>query len=693
MIGGKNKYMINGHTVQQNQVQNMFHSVQLNVNNPHFLIMQGRITKVLNMKPPEILSMIEEAAGTRMFETKKQAALKTIEKKQLKVDEITKCIDEEITPTLENLRTERQIYHAWQANNAEFERLERFCVAHEFQTAQSRVTSADADKQAITDALQEQEKIQSDCTAEAERCDSEIATIEALRSGEMGTELHNLKHTETEISKEVVKMDTFLKNQADQLKGEKDSLKALVDQFADLTVQVEAKSVELEQCKKELDVKEAEAQAADTQHAAARERYQNACAGVTDESNSELLSLPEQVAVWEKRTREAKSAVQQCQQRRTHAQNQLKELQSASKKQSTTHASVLQELESLQKEIDAIETSAAPLRSKLASIGNEAEMRAELSSMQDTSSQLRDKIDGVTAVLEARLSFDFKSPEKGFDRSKVKGLVARLIKIESREAATALEIAAGAKLYQVVVDNEQTGKLLLQKGGLRKRVTILPLNKIAGRCVEPAKVKNAERLAAKMGGTAKLALELVGYDEELRRAMEYVFGSAIICNSPEIAKAIAFDPSIRNRTVTLDGDVYDPSGTLTGGAKNQIGVLLSKIDELQTAQEQLELTTNTMGELRAAINGMEKDLALLKKIEDSLELKKHAVKIAQDKMADSSFSQIMAEINEIEEQLKSIGEVRLFKELMRLKLLTHCDDYYVGITGGVCREGAASSGC
>ena len=41
----------------------MFHSVQLNVNNPHFLIMQGRITKVLNMKPPEILGMLEEAAG------------------------------------------------------------------------------------------------------------------------------------------------------------------------------------------------------------------------------------------------------------------------------------------------------------------------------------------------------------------------------------------------------------------------------------------------------------------------------------------------------------------------------------------------------------------------------------------------------------------------------------------------------
>jgi len=51
---------------------------------------QGRITKVLNMKPPEILGMIEETAGTRMFEAKKQAALKTIDKKQVKVDEINK---------------------------------------------------------------------------------------------------------------------------------------------------------------------------------------------------------------------------------------------------------------------------------------------------------------------------------------------------------------------------------------------------------------------------------------------------------------------------------------------------------------------------------------------------------------------------------------------------------------------------
>merc|ERR1719456_261105 len=129
VIGGKNKYMINSHLVQQNQIQNLFHSVQLNVNNPHFLIMQGRITKVINMKPPEILSMIEEAAGTRMYENKKIAAQRTMEKKQTKVDEINRILADEITPTLEKQQKERTSYMRWASNNNEIERLSRFCLS------------------------------------------------------------------------------------------------------------------------------------------------------------------------------------------------------------------------------------------------------------------------------------------------------------------------------------------------------------------------------------------------------------------------------------------------------------------------------------------------------------------------------------------------------------------------------------
>jgi structural maintenance of chromosome 2 len=115
LLGGKSKYLINGRNfiVPLDKSRTSF-TVQLNVNNPHFLIMQGRITKVLNMKPNEIL-MVEEAAGTRMYETKRVAALRTIEKKSKQVDELNAVLSEEDHTTLERLRGEKN-YLKWSKN-------------------------------------------------------------------------------------------------------------------------------------------------------------------------------------------------------------------------------------------------------------------------------------------------------------------------------------------------------------------------------------------------------------------------------------------------------------------------------------------------------------------------------------------------------------------------------------------------
>lgn len=84
---------------------------------------------------------------------------------------------------------------------------------------------------------------------------------------------------------------------------------------------------------------------------------------------------------------------------------------------------------------------------------------------------------------------------KDFDRSKVKGLVASLVSVKDSTSATALEVAAGGKLYQVVVDSEATGKQLLEKGQLRRRVTIIPLNRIQSNVLGDSVVDTAKRVA------------------------------------------------------------------------------------------------------------------------------------------------------------------------------------------------------
>lgn len=61
------------------------------------------------------------------------------------------------------------------------------------------------------------------------------------------------------------------------------------------------------------------------------------------------------------------------------------------------------------------------------------------------------------------------------------------------------------------------------------------------------------------------ALSLVGYEEELKAAMEYVFGSSFVCKNMDLAKKVTFNENIMKRSVTLEGDSFDPAGTLTGG--------------------------------------------------------------------------------------------------------------------------------
>ena len=201
--------------------------------------------------------------------------------------------------------------------------------------------------------------------------------------------------------------------------------------------------------------------------------------------------------------------------------------------------------------------------------------------------ELNCTVDGLTAQLESRLAFNYSDPVRGFDRSKVKGIVAKLIQVQDPNHATALEVVAGGKLFQVVVDEAITGKAILDRGKLQRRVTIIPLDKIQPRRVTNSANSKAQEIAKNLNAKAWPAIELVGFDEEVRAAMEYVFGASIIVDNAKAANLIC--DTTKTRTVTLDGDVYDPSGTISGGSKSSLGSTLSELSKLSEASKQLEM--------------------------------------------------------------------------------------------------------
>lgn len=124
------------------------------------------------------------------------------------------------------------------------------------------------------------------------------------------------------------------------------------------------------------------------------------------------------------------------------------------------------------------------------------------------------------------LQFKYSDPKPNFDRRKVKGVVAKLIRLKDNKFATALEIAAGGKIANVIVDTTETGKELIQHGRLNKRITILPLDKIDQRGLSARQLSEARRIVG--DGNVFLAKELIDYDPVLEPAMQNVFGNVLV---------------------------------------------------------------------------------------------------------------------------------------------------------------------
>lgn len=79
----------------------------------------------------------------------------------------------------------------------------------------------------------------------------------------------------------------------------------------------------------------------------------------------------------------------------------------------------------------------------------------------------------------------------------------------------------------------------------------------------------------------KPALSLIKYNKELQNAMEYIFGNVFICKDMNVAKTVTFHNRILKKCVTLDGDITDPSGTLSGGAPQKGPSVLLQLSEIQ----------------------------------------------------------------------------------------------------------------
>ena len=203
------------------------------------------------------------------------------------------------------------------------------------------------------------------------------------------------------------------------------------------------------------------------------------------------------------------------------------------------------------------------------------------------------KLDSITAKTRV-----FRAMERDFDsynksvkavmqesqRGALKGVhgpVSRLIRTDDNYTV-AIEIALGAAMQNIVVGNKQDGKAVLsylKRTGVG-RVTCLPISEMQGK-------KLTESGLNQCRGYVGIASELVSCDAQYKGIIEYLLARTVLVQDMDAAIAMAGKYNNRFKIVTLDGQVMNPGGSMTGGSVNKEAGILSRANELEklTAQE------------------------------------------------------------------------------------------------------------
>ena len=228
---------------------------------------------------------------------------------------------------------------------------------------------------------------------------------------------------------------------------------------------------------------------------------------------------------------------------------------------------------------------------------------------------------GVKEVLKAR----------GSALSGIEGAIAELITVP-KEYDVAIETALGASMQHIVVQNEQHGRNAIQylKQNRYGRATFLPLNVMKGKTLAHNQIRLIENHPAYIG----VASDLISFDPKYRDVITNLLGFVVITNDLKGANELAKLLQYRCRFVTLDGDLVNAGGSMTGGAlkqnttsllsrKTELDELKAKIADMDTKTSKLE---EKVKELKVVLKDTEAKIEQIRKNGETLRLKEQSMK-------------------------------------------------------------------
>ncbi len=669
---GESEYYINRGACRLKDIVELFMDTGIGKEG-YSIIGQGRIDEILSNRPEERRYIFEEAAGIVKYKSRREESEKKLEKTKanlLRVDDILSELEQQLEPLEEQAKKAKEYLN--------YREQLKVLEINQFIDQFNKHTAKIQDLNVQIETLEGDILLQKNMYSSKENDKLEDNDKLAELSGSID-QMKNKRHE--------------LLNRSEQLKGqinlEEEKLKQLVRDNHRL-------ESDIKQLHDEYNEKNTRMES----HKALHQKKQTEI----DEYDNELKRTSMELAKIEEELAKHKSSVEANKNSIIEAINKISQHNNALTRYNTMINSFRERLVSVLESLEKYDEYKQQLTAVKAGLDEEfntwkgkyENLLKEQGTLESSLRQQKEELNVKTSQLQkdrqlqegvrSRLNVlnDMKKGYEGFQRSvkailtscsknaeiskKVCGVVADLISVP-KGYELAIETALGASLQHIVTEQEYDAKLLIEylRNNKLGRATFLPISSIQGRYLS-----SYENQVLNMNGCVGIASQLIECDTKYRSIIDNLLGRVIVAENMDTAIEMARRFSYKFKIVTLEGDVINPGGSMTGGSAVNKGIsILSRNREIGELMDKMSFYNEKINSLLKDIDNLSTSYS-----NDKDALKELDIKI---KEMEASKSAIMEKLNRVEIQIQQQDTEREKLQLEKSQINENIEQLYVKV--------------
>ena len=615
------------------------------------IIGQGKIDEILSNKSEDRRHIFEEAAGIVKYRTRKQEAEKKLEHTKLNLLRINDILSE-IETNIEPLKVQSEKAKKYLNLREELKSIEIGLFIYNIEKYKKELEEIVKDEEIYKSQCSEEEgklesikSLKETLKAEIDEITNNIEQIsnlgfESQKEIEMlnsdinvaKTRISNNQENKERLDKEIEEFQERIKELEEEIKQKQEKRLNLKENREKFEKELKEKEEELEKLTKTLSQKELEIEKNKQQVEENVDKKYN----LQSEINTEKINIEN----GEKRERQIASEIATNISELDSTRLEKEDISKTFYEIEDKRNKILNNLKEINDKKQKADTKIKEYERNITMLQNEARMKeTRLKFLIETEKEKEGYIKSVKNLL--------KDTENNKELGKgMHGVLANIIEVPE-EYQTAIEMCLGMSLQNIVTDTEEDAKKLVEH--LRKnnlgRASFLPISSVRGKKLDKIKIKE--------DGYIGIASDLIKYDKKYQDMIENLLGRTVIVNNMETAIKIAKQNKYSFRIITLEGDVINPSGAITGGSVTKKTVnILGRGREIEKLEKEIKKINKKIETLEEEKKNFEKS------IEDIFEKSKALEKELQE--IDITYATEKQKLLSIEQNISKL-ETRISK--------------------------------